>query len=100
MSISLNQSGESSLIHLEGTIDISSAAELKTALLDALKQSKSVLVALDEATDLDVTAVELLWAAGREAKVSGLDFKCTGLLQQPIRAALAEAGFEEFLVSL
>ena len=61
-----------SLIGLEGAIDIASAAELKKLLLEGLNSGREVRVSLAGATDLDVTAVQLLWAAEREASRSGV----------------------------
>lgn len=46
MPIALEQNEESSLIRLKGVIDISSAAELKLLLLEALKCGNEVSVSL------------------------------------------------------
>jgi anti-anti-sigma regulatory factor len=54
--ITLEQRDESSVVCLEGVIDISSAAELKTTLHDALKSGKAMRLWLDANADLDVTA--------------------------------------------
>ena len=50
------------------------AAELKAVLLQALDSGKTVRVSLEAATYLDVTAIELLWAAEREAIKRGVGF--------------------------
>ena len=100
MGITLEQRNESSVICLEGAIGIASAAELKTTLLDSLTSGNAVRVALDQCADLDVTAVQLLWAAVREAKTSGVAFALDGQVQEPVIAALKDAGFEAFLVTV
>jgi anti-anti-sigma factor len=82
------------VIHLEGAIDIASAAELKEALLKALEGGGEVRVSLDKLTGLDVTAVELLWAAGREAKKAGAAFSLVGQAPGEVLAALADAGLD------
>jgi anti-anti-sigma regulatory factor len=92
--ITLEHGEESSEVGLEGVIDIATAAELKTALMDALKTGKAVRVALGRAADLDVTAVQLLWAAEREARASGVGFALQGQAPETVAAALADAGFE------
>jgi anti-anti-sigma factor len=92
--ITLEQHEESSVIRLEGAIDIASASELKKQLLQALGASREVCVALEKATDLDVTTVQLLWAAGREAKVSGVGFALMGHVPEPVTSALTHAGLE------
>ena len=106
MSITLEQTESLSVIHLEGAIDIASAAELKEALLKALEGGGEVRVSLDKlnklnkqdkqdkAASLDVTAVELLWAAGREAKKSGAAFSLVGQAPVEVSAALADAGLD------
>lgn len=98
MGVTLEKSEALSLIRLVGAIDISCAAELKGLLLQALAAGGEVRVSLDGAEDLDVTAVQLLWAAGREARRSEVRFALAGGVPGPIAAAVADAGFEEFPV--
>lgn len=98
MGIALEQSEESSVIRLEGAIDIACATELKKVFLDALASGNPVRVALDGCTDLDVTAVQLLWAAEHEARALALGFKLAGPVPEPVWAALKDAGFERFPV--
>jgi anti-anti-sigma regulatory factor len=96
--IILEHCERSNAIHLEGVIDISLASELKTTLLEALKSSKPLRVALNSDADLDVTAIQLLSAAAREAKASNLDFMLDGCVPDAVSATLKEAGFERFPV--
>jgi len=98
LAITLEQRKDASAIRLEGAIDIALAAELKKTLLDALKTGKAVLVALDANAGLDVTAIQLLWAAEREAKASGVRFTLDGEVPAGVSAALRDAGFERFPV--
>jgi anti-anti-sigma factor len=94
--ITLEQSEGLNEIRLEGAIDIASAAELKALLLQALASGSEVRVLLQDATELDVTAVQLLWAAGREARNAGSVFTLVEPLPEEITKALAEAGLEVF----
>ena len=98
LAIIVEQREDASAIRLEGAIDIGLAAELKRTLLDALKADKTVLVALDANADLDVTAIQLLWAAGREAKASGVEIRLDGEVPAAVSVGLKEAGFERFPV--
>jgi anti-anti-sigma factor len=84
------------VIRLEGEVDIALAAALKEALLEALASSGDVRISLERATGLDVTAVQLLWAAEREAKASGVVLALEGPVPEVLRAALEETGFERF----
>jgi anti-anti-sigma regulatory factor len=101
--VTLEENDTVSLIRLEGAIDIGTAAELKTLLVQALEpgensSGKEVRIALAGATELDVTAVQLLWAAEREAKKAGAGFSFTGPIPNDISAALGAAGLQQFLV--
>jgi anti-anti-sigma regulatory factor len=96
--VTLEQKDALTLIQLEGAIDVSCAAELKDLLMQKLKSGSSVYVTLESATVLDVTAVQLLWAAAREAQRVGVEFEFKGQTPEAVRCALAEAGIEEFPV--
>jgi anti-anti-sigma regulatory factor len=99
VSVVLEESQELSVIRLDGSIGIASAAELKKLLLQALGPGKEVRVSLERSTDLDVTAVQLLWAAGREAKRSGARFTFMEAMPEEISIALGDAGFDKFSLS-
>ncbi len=97
MSVTLSREENASLVHLEGVIDISDAADLKAALLEALERGKAVEVALSSVGGLDVTAVQLLWAAQRAAQKAAVAFKFSGRLPETVSAALAGAGLKDHL---
>jgi len=88
-------SGEASVLNLPGTIDIACAAELKHEFLNALQGGKRIQVKIGDVSDLDVTALQLLWAARRAAKKSGIDFALSGEPAEPIKRQLAELGMED-----
>jgi anti-anti-sigma regulatory factor len=100
VAVTLEESESLSLIRLEGAIDIGCAAELKSLLLQALKSGLEARVSQEGATDLDVTAVQLLWAAAREAKGAGVKYSLTGPASKEISAALGEAGLQQFMVAV
>jgi anti-anti-sigma factor len=87
-----------SLLRLQGDVTISSAAELKNLLLAALARGKDIHVDLSCVTEVDVTALQLLWAAEREAKGSGIEFTLAGPMPEDVAAALAAAGFEKISI--
>jgi len=97
MGISLDRSDAGAVIALTDTVDITCAADLKALLLQALNSGAEVVISLDDATDLDVTALQLLWAAERQARQSAVGFRFAGPVPEPVSAALAEAGFPPFL---
>ena len=99
MPITFDQSEGLCLIRLEGEVNISSAAELKKLLIAALASGNELRVDLERATELDVTALQLLWAAEREARGSGTGFTLLGRVPEEISVALGDAGIEMFPIS-
>lgn len=93
MSVDLSRDVECCRIQLDGAIDISCAADLKTSLLQALETGQEICVSLERVTELDVTAVQLLWAAGHDARQRGLEFRVTQP-PAPICRSLEEMGLE------
>ena len=96
--LSLDQGEALCLIRMQGEINIASAAELKNLLLQALASAKGLGVDLEHATDLHVTALQLLWAAEREARKSSVGFTVAGRIPEEISVAASNAGFEKFPV--
>jgi anti-anti-sigma regulatory factor len=94
--IALERSDATNVICLDGVVDIACAAELKTQLLDALAAGAEVRVDLERVADLDVTWVQLIWAAQREARRAGVKFSFSGQVPEKIGAALLHAGFAGF----
>jgi len=93
MGIAFETREEMTMASLDGLVDISSAAELKGQLLTAVDSGKPLRVSLEAATYLDVTVVQLLWAAEKMARASGVAFGFDGTIPAPLLAQLAEAGF-------
>ncbi|HEX5229764.1 MAG TPA: STAS domain-containing protein [Bryobacteraceae bacterium] len=87
--------GKEHVVRLEGDQTMAAAARLKAELFEALERdSPGVRVDLDAATDLDVTTLQLLWAAERAAAAGGRSFVCRSSDGQ--RRLAREAGFERF----
>ncbi len=98
MPVTLEQNENLCLLRLEGEIDITSATELKMLLLQGLASGRELRVDLERATDLDVTAMQLLWAAEREARRLRTGITLTGRVPKEISSAAGDAGFESFPV--
>lgn len=96
MGIALEENEAGTLVLLEGTIDISSAAELKALLISALGTGKHLSISLAEVQYLDVTAVQLIWSAGQQAQRSGVGFSLPGIPAGPVAQSLADGGFPSF----
>lgn len=94
MPVTFDQGAEPGLIRLEGEVDISDAPELKRVLLEALAKKGEVRISAEAATGIDITAVQLLWAAEQEAGRADTILALQGTLPEMVRVSLREAGFE------
>jgi anti-anti-sigma regulatory factor len=92
MGVKLNQADEASRVELVGVVDIASAQELKSALVDAIAQKKKVTVFADADAELDVTAAQLLWAAEREANEKYVEFAYAGNPPEAIEDLFRKVG--------
>jgi len=92
--VTFDRSATPGLIRLEGEVNIGSARALKAVLLEALAAGAEARISLESATGIDVTAVQLLWAAEREARASGVVLGLSGPVPEALRASLRGAGFE------
>jgi len=88
------------VVHLEGDVGIVNAAELKKLILQTLATGKDLGVDLEQANQLDVTALQLLWVLAREARASGRKLVLVGRIPEVISAAATEAGFDHFPIPL
>jgi hypothetical protein len=82
------------LLRLEGDFNLTSAAELKGVLLEGLASGKELQLDLERTGEFDITLLQLLWSAGREAARAGSGF----VSRVPAKAASVAlaAGFERF----
>ena len=94
MPVTLESQESHSLLRLEGEFNIASAAELKQALLDGLAAGTDLHVDLEQLANLDITAMQLFWAAGKEAARNGVKFVVP--VTEAAAQAAREAGFELF----
>jgi hypothetical protein len=74
-------------------MDAAVGEELKIALAEALSTGLQAHVRWDEATYLDVTAVQLLWAAVRDAAGRDIRLIFDSPMPENVRSVLADAGF-------
>ena len=94
MAVTMERQASQSLIRLEGELTVTSAAELKDRLLDGLTSGNDLLLDLERAEEIDITLLQLLWAAGREADRAGARIAIR--LSDAAGTAAREAGFERF----
>lgn len=97
LSITLSETESSCVIRFEDSVDITSATELKQTLLQALAAGRELKVDLAAAGKLDITAIQLLWAAARAAEKSGTAFAVEEEMPESIRGAFRDTGLEALL---
>ena len=91
MSVTVQRHESRWVISLEGQISVTSAVELKTLLLECLAAGKDLELDLERAEELDVTIMQLFWAAAREATRTGAGI--AGRASATAITAVREAGF-------
>lgn len=94
MSVTGEQHATHLLIRMENAVSFTSADELKKLLIEGLASGKEVQLDLERAEEIDVTVMQLLWAAEREAERAGLGL--VSHVSEAAAAAAREAGFERF----
>ena len=95
MTLRLDQQEQSNELHLVGPIEISDSAQLKQMLIDSLASGKDLLIELSSASELNVTALQLLLAARREAISLNIDFRVVNVVSDELSRSMNEAGFGE-----
>lgn len=97
MPITLGMADTRCVLRLEGEIDISSSEELKAKLLEASSPARELAIEMEGAIDLDITAVQLLWSAAREAEKAGRSLFALHV-SEGVRSSVHDMGFEHFPV--
>jgi anti-anti-sigma regulatory factor len=99
MTILLEKSGGKSVIRLAGAVTIASAAELKTALLEAVASNVDILISLEEVTEVDVSILQLIVASARDANLSGQELTSAAPTPPVVSQAVQSAGLAPFWIS-
>lgn len=76
-----------------GALTIAHAAELRLALLEALEETDELHLDLSGATEMDLTALQLLWAARKSAARLGKSVLWGGS-SEVCRRVAAASGFD------
>lgn len=78
---------------MEGQITLASAGELKPLLVEWLAAPKDLEIDLQRVQEMDITIMQLLWSAMREAAQKGAVMAV--LASHPAAAAARDAGFAQ-----
>ena len=100
MSIQCEADESAYVLRLADEVDINSSVELKQALIEIIASGKELHLDLQAGPSLDITAIQLLWAARLVFEQRGSHFVTAGEVPESITSALQDAGFEPFLTPL
>ena len=93
MSVTISESENSWLIRVGGQATLGDAAELKSLLVGCLSSGKKLEIDLERVEEIDITILQLLAAAGREAARDGRVI--VGRASAAVMAAVRDAGFDQ-----
>lgn len=85
-------------MRLNGDVAIGAARELKGALIEALAFCRELKIDLTGVTALDMTTLQLLWAAQDAAAKAGIRVILTGPVPEGVEQAMGLASMERFAV--
>jgi anti-anti-sigma regulatory factor len=88
------------VLHLSGDINVAGSAELKQLFVQAFSTGKGVQLDLSAATNLDISAIQLLWAAARHAEKTKTSLTAAPTVPPELKGGVRDAGFEDFPVAI
>ncbi len=96
LTLNLQSEGNSNTgtLVIEGEITVQNATEIKTLLLDALEKTDTCFIDLQQITQIDLSGIQLLYAAKNYATNSNKDFKITGDCPVHMLETIKESGFK------
>ena len=78
----LTKTKDVSLIYLKSSVRIQQAATLKTILIEAINEKKAIRIDMSEIKEIDVTTIQLLYAAKNKAFTNNIDFNIFPISEQ------------------
>ena len=94
MPVEIEESAEGTRFRLSGMVEISEAHALKAHLGEAIERGLGLRVELSAGSELDITAIQLLEAARREARRRSLQFSLDEPLPESVTEILRLAGLD------
>lgn len=86
------------VVNLVGEVVLSTVADNKARVEEALGERSKVFASLTQVEDIDLFGVQLLYAARRYAERVGKEFHLTGEVSERVARRLHETGFVETVV--
>lgn len=80
-----------STVKWQGTAGIEEAHSLKDELLKAFQNSNGILLDISEVEDIDITGIQVIVAARKEAEKQGKQFYITGNVPESISEFISKS---------
>jgi anti-anti-sigma factor len=81
------------IINLSGSLNIERASALKAEIAEALASGDSVILSLAQVQDLDLSCLQVIYAAKAQAKSDGKELHFLGAVPARIAERLSSCGF-------
>jgi anti-anti-sigma regulatory factor len=81
------------MVNLGASLTVDHAAALKSEITGAIKGGDSVLLGISAAEELELSCLQVLYAAKLSAKAAGKELHIVGKLSSRIAGRLAACGF-------
>ncbi|MBF0140705.1 MAG: STAS domain-containing protein [Magnetococcales bacterium] len=91
--LSVDDAGDAGTLTLSGGITIQHAAQLKDTLLEGISAAKGLVIDLSEVDRVDLSAIQLLFAAHRGLNDKGKSLTVAGTIPEAWHNAVKESGY-------
>lgn len=80
------------IISWTGSLSVSTARARVKDLLDAFERSKIVFISVTGLRDIDLSCIQIVYSAAREAAKRGIQFELTGAVAPELSEGLVKCG--------
>lgn len=86
------------VVNLQGEINLASLEEYGKQIVETMAETPMVLLSLSQATGIDLSGIQLLYAARRYAEKAGKSLHITGAVPDAIAQRLYRTGFVDQVI--
>jgi len=100
MSIDLEQLEDRSVVRLTESITIGFATDLHKLLMEAVRLNRGIAIDWEGVTELDVSGIQLLYAAWQATERAGISMSLRGSTPQAVKDAFLDSGLDPFQLAV
>jgi anti-anti-sigma factor len=100
MSIELEQLEDRSVVRLTEAITVGFATDLHKLLMEAVRLNCGIAIDLEGVAELDVSGIQLLYAARQAAERAGISMSLQGSAPRAVKDAFLESGLDPFQLAI